>query len=300
MKKSKKVISLTEAAKLSEYNQDYLGSLIRKGEIKGEKIGRSYFTTEEEIKNFLFKQKIPDKKPTVRDFFSRHYTSTIFVNALTILVGFSLIGFYIWSIGNNKPKISTTTTPDATNISPSNIAEEIPEPAVIPPAVVKEDATSSKIITIRGPAGPAGPQGPQGPAGPQGIKGDTGISTIISAQPSGYTPLPAVVLAGSITQPNPVYNYSGGSIFSATDLSATNFITDTAKIGTLTVSGDSAVTGGLNITGLTTLTALTAGASTITGTSTFNGPIVLSNTFSQTGANTFSTGTGAICFASFR
>src|SRR3989344_4345008 len=144
---SDKVISLTEAAKLSEYNQDYLGSLIRKGEIKGEKIGRSYFTTEEEIKNFLFKQKIPDKKPTVRDFFSRHYTSTIFVNALTILIGFSLIGFYIWSIGNNKPKISTTTTPDATNIPLPTIVEEIPEPAVIPPAIAKEDTVSPKIIT---------------------------------------------------------------------------------------------------------------------------------------------------------
>src|SRR3989338_4420490 len=214
MKKSKKVISLAEAAKLSEYNQDYLGSLIRRGEIKGEKIGRSYFTTEEEIKNFLFEQKIPPKKSTIRDFFSRHYTPTIFVDALTILIGFSLIGFYIWGISNNKPKISTTTIPDAVDTPLSTIAEEIPEPAIVPPAVVKEDIVSPKIITIRGPAGPTGPRGLQGLQGPQGIKGikgDSETNMVTSAQPSGYTSLSAVFIPGAIIPSNPSTNYSGGS-----------------------------------------------------------------------------------------
>ena len=49
----KKIISLNQASKISGYHQDYLSSLIRKNELKGEKIGNSWFTTEEEIRKYL-------------------------------------------------------------------------------------------------------------------------------------------------------------------------------------------------------------------------------------------------------
>ena len=63
----------------------------------------------------------------------------------------------------------------------------------------------------------------------------------------------------------PATNYSGGSLFSATDLSSSNF-TNIAKVTTLNVTGNSGLTGNLDIVDFV----------------------------SQTGANTFSTGTGAI------
>ena len=66
MENLKKVISLHEASRISGYNQDYLSSLIRKSEIFGEKMGGSWFTTEEEIKNYIFKQKIKNKNLAVR------------------------------------------------------------------------------------------------------------------------------------------------------------------------------------------------------------------------------------------
>ncbi|MFA5937074.1 MAG: tail fiber domain-containing protein [Candidatus Paceibacterota bacterium] len=73
--------------------------------------------------------------------------------------------------------------------------------------------------------------------GPQGLKGDAGV-TIQSTSPA-----PAVYLSGAVIPPNPANYYAGGSLFSATDLSSTNFITNTAKVTTLTVSGDSTFSG---------------------------------------------------------
>ena len=58
MQSLKKVISLNQAAQISGYTQDYLGYLMRRGEIKGLKKGRVWFTTEEDIKEYLFKKKI--------------------------------------------------------------------------------------------------------------------------------------------------------------------------------------------------------------------------------------------------
>src|SRR3989344_1642276 len=81
-----KIISLAEAAKPSGYNQDYLGSLIRKGDIKAQKIGRGYFTTEEEIKNFLFKQKNYNQKPAILKILSRQYALNILIVVLAVSV----------------------------------------------------------------------------------------------------------------------------------------------------------------------------------------------------------------------
>jgi len=58
MQSLKNVISLSQASKISGYTQDYLGYLIRSGEMKGIKKGRIWFTTDEEIQNYLFKKKV--------------------------------------------------------------------------------------------------------------------------------------------------------------------------------------------------------------------------------------------------
>lgn len=66
----KKVISLNQASSISGYHQDYLSALMRKNEIKGEKVGHNWFTTEKEIKSYIFKQKIRGKNFIVRYLFS--------------------------------------------------------------------------------------------------------------------------------------------------------------------------------------------------------------------------------------
>ncbi len=102
MEKLKTVISLAQAAKITGYNQDYLGFLVRKGEIKAQKVGRGWFTTEEEIKNFLFKQKIRHREYAIGDFFSRRRTKNIFALALITFIAFLSLGLYLLNQQNEK------------------------------------------------------------------------------------------------------------------------------------------------------------------------------------------------------
>lgn len=48
-----KLISLRDASKMTPYSQDYLGLLVRKGRLFGEKIGGKIFTTEEAVKGYM-------------------------------------------------------------------------------------------------------------------------------------------------------------------------------------------------------------------------------------------------------
>ena len=101
MESLKKVISLNQAAQFSGYTQDYLGYLIRKGDIRGIKKGRAWFTTEEEIKNYLFKKKIRSNKFAIPDFFSTSRTKKIIIVAIIILVGAFLL---LSDINKKKPE----------------------------------------------------------------------------------------------------------------------------------------------------------------------------------------------------
>lgn len=47
------LISLNEASKPTPYSADYLGLLIRKGRLQGEKIGGKWFTTKEAIEAYM-------------------------------------------------------------------------------------------------------------------------------------------------------------------------------------------------------------------------------------------------------
>lgn len=87
MESLKKVISLNQAAKFSGYSQDYLGFLVRKGELKGIKKGRAWFTTEEEVKNYLFKKKVRHHEFAVSEFFSPTRTRNIIIAAIIIFIG---------------------------------------------------------------------------------------------------------------------------------------------------------------------------------------------------------------------
>ena len=116
----KKVISLNQAAQFSGYSQDYLGFLIRKGEIKGMKKGRAWFTTEEEVNNYLFKKKVQHKEFAIKDFFSPTRTKNIIIAAIIIFIGGFLLSSFI-----SKEKI-------------------VPEPAV--QSAVSSDGEGVRII----------------------------------------------------------------------------------------------------------------------------------------------------------
>ncbi len=94
MKTLKNIISLNQASKISGYNQDYLGSLIRSGEMKGIKKGRAWFTTEEEIKNYLFKKKVRHQELAIREFFSSSRIKNIIIVTIIIFVSW----FFLSSI----------------------------------------------------------------------------------------------------------------------------------------------------------------------------------------------------------
>ncbi|HAG27514.1 TPA: hypothetical protein DCG61_01895 [Patescibacteria group bacterium] len=62
-------ISLSQAAELSGYHQDYLGQLCRLGKIKAAKIGRNWYTTQSELQNLLnFTDAIEEERGQTSDF----------------------------------------------------------------------------------------------------------------------------------------------------------------------------------------------------------------------------------------
>lgn len=93
MESFKKVISLNQAAQISGYTQDYLGYLIRTGEMKGTKKGRAWFTTEEEVKNYLFKKKVRSREFAIREFFSPSRVKKIIFITVIIFLGW----FFLFS-----------------------------------------------------------------------------------------------------------------------------------------------------------------------------------------------------------
>jgi hypothetical protein len=96
MENLKKAIPLNQASKLSGYHSDYLSSLIRKGELKGTKIGGNWFTTEEAIKDYVFKQKVRHKELAVADFLSPARTRKIFILAGITFLSVVLLGIYLY------------------------------------------------------------------------------------------------------------------------------------------------------------------------------------------------------------
>lgn len=103
MQSLKNVISLNQAAKISGYTQDYLGYLIRSGEMKGVKKGRAWFTTEEEVKNYLFKKKVRHQEFAIKEFFSPSRIKNIII--VTIII---LVCWFFLSLNNNKNKTVPT------------------------------------------------------------------------------------------------------------------------------------------------------------------------------------------------
>lgn len=122
----KKVISLHQASQISGYHQDYLSALIRKNEMKGQKIGGSWFTTEDEIKNYIFKQKIRNKNWLTRNLLSFVRMHSSFIYATILLLIFST-GIYFYNQTNESTKLETTNTEisDAKNLAELGEKQEL-------------------------------------------------------------------------------------------------------------------------------------------------------------------------------
>ena len=117
----KKIISLSQAAKISGYHSDYLSALIRKGELKGRKIGGNWFTTEEELKNYKFKQKVRHKKFALVDFMSPGRTKKIIIWAGIIFSSLLVSGLYL----HDKTKKVIVTEGESTLSSEVEVVEQI-------------------------------------------------------------------------------------------------------------------------------------------------------------------------------
>lgn len=94
------LILLKEAAKISGYHQDYLSFLIRKGQLKGQKIGHNWFLEEAELRSFLSQKKSTSNSLTAQlkgDFFV-HWKKSLFV---LWLVGGIVYGFFLFKDNKN-------------------------------------------------------------------------------------------------------------------------------------------------------------------------------------------------------
>lgn len=126
MENLKKVISLHQASKISGYHQDYLSSLIRKNEIQGQKMGGNWFTTEEEVRSYIFKQEIRHKKWIVRYFLYFKKINKNFIYAVICLTLLS-VGIYFYNKISYSEIQAEIINPSFSNISKLEIEEESKE-----------------------------------------------------------------------------------------------------------------------------------------------------------------------------
>ncbi len=114
-----KFITLKEAAKISGYAPDYIGQLIRKGKLPGkqiynavawvttEKVLMEYLENNQKRKKKLFKDNFKAKFNQLKNAFIfdnqlNGFLKVILYAAIIFSLGFSLILFYVFSVGFEK------------------------------------------------------------------------------------------------------------------------------------------------------------------------------------------------------
>ncbi len=114
-----KFITLKEAAKISGYAPDYIGQLIRKGKLPGkqiynavawvttEKVLMEYLENNQKRKKKLFKDNFKAKFNQLKNAFIfdnqlKGFLKVILYAAIIFSLGFSLILFYVFSVGFEK------------------------------------------------------------------------------------------------------------------------------------------------------------------------------------------------------
>jgi len=72
-----KLISVTEASQISGLTTSFIRRLLRTGQIEGVKVGYSWLTTEEAIRDYLSKERRPGPKPTYTETDRRMKTTSL-------------------------------------------------------------------------------------------------------------------------------------------------------------------------------------------------------------------------------
>lgn len=98
-----KLISLKQAVEISGYTQDYLGSLIREKKLKGKKIGRDWFTTEEALKKYISTKKFLP----LREFLSPGARSKLILFFALIVIVAIIVGVVSIFISSVHSQISS-------------------------------------------------------------------------------------------------------------------------------------------------------------------------------------------------
>ncbi len=104
MEKLADLITLREASKISGYNPDYLGFLIREGQLRGKKVGRNWLTTREDIKYYLQNQTVRQEVSKKRSALSLGFM----VVAISLLVTFAAYFAYMVLYQNAYDQVSVT------------------------------------------------------------------------------------------------------------------------------------------------------------------------------------------------
>ena len=87
-------ISLKEAAAISGYHSDYIGSLVRSGKINGKKEGKNWYVSKDDVLNhFMSKHYVPAWKVFLRS------KMLVFLSALCLII-LCAAGVYLYSTIN--------------------------------------------------------------------------------------------------------------------------------------------------------------------------------------------------------
>ena len=115
MEKLADLITLREASKISGYNPDYLGFLIREGKLRGKKVGRNWLTTREDVRYYLAnasaRQEVSKKSNFLRTGF--------IVISISLLVTFAAYFAYMMVYQNVYNQVSTKTAGASNSASTS-------------------------------------------------------------------------------------------------------------------------------------------------------------------------------------
>lgn len=95
-----KKLRLKEAAELSGYHSDYLGHLIRSKKLKGEKIGKSWFVIESDVRDLLRQKRreIEEELPLIKEEIEEEIAAAGNLFWPKAALAFSLISLLILSL----------------------------------------------------------------------------------------------------------------------------------------------------------------------------------------------------------
>lgn len=124
-----KYISLIEASRISGYAPDYLGQLMRKQKLGGEKIGRDRFTTLESLHAYMDSKKFlpvqSSVSPAVASFLfsiKEHFSARAIVAVLAGILLLWAVGYYVVYPGFSSFKIKQNgDAPASEKLSDKNV-----------------------------------------------------------------------------------------------------------------------------------------------------------------------------------